>query len=493
MKRINDFFYVVFLYLLFVTFVIADNPPLSEQSEECISCHSEIHPGIISQWQQSRHAHYTPEMGFKKDEMERRVSTKNISDTLQKVVVGCYECHSINPDQHKDTFEHNGYRVHTIVTPNDCAACHRREVREYSNNLMAEAYGNLMKNPVYQQLLHSVNGPAKHQGKKLTFGEPMQDTNAESCLYCHGTHIEVKGTQTRETQFGEMDFPVLDNWPNQGVGRLNPDGSKGSCTSCHSRHDFSIAMARKPATCSECHKGPDVPAYKVYQVSKHGNIYEAHKKEWDFEAVPWKVGEDFTAPTCAACHVSLLADGEGTVIAERTHQFNDRLAWRIFGAPYAHAHPKSADLSVIKNKAGLPLATELDGRPVNEYLISEQEQEENNRRMQAVCLSCHSSGWVENHFARLEHSIMETNQSVKTATELMTEIWQNGSADQTNMFDEYIERQWTSAWLFYANSTRFTSAMAGGGDYGVFAEGRYQLSEKIMQLHAWLKSHEHKK
>ncbi|MEZ4525614.1 MAG: hypothetical protein R2941_06805 [Desulfobacterales bacterium] len=32
----------------------------------------------------------------------------------------------------------------------------------------------------------------------------------------------------------------------------------------------------------------------------------------------------------------------------------------------------------------------------------------------------------------------------------------------------------------------FTSAMAGGGDYGVFADGRYQLSQRIRELQEWL-------
>lgn len=105
----------------------------------------------------------------------------------------------------------------------------------------------------------------------------------------------------------------------KGVGRVNPDGSKGSCSACHARHQFSIEMARKPYTCSECHQGPDVPAYKVYSVSKHGNIFSSVGKEWDFNAVPWRVGKDFTAPTCATCHVSLLTTEEGEVIVERTH------------------------------------------------------------------------------------------------------------------------------------------------------------------------------
>ncbi|MDX9819793.1 MAG: hydroxylamine oxidase, partial [Desulfococcus multivorans] len=49
-------------------------------------------------------------------------------------------------------------------------------------------------------------------------------------------------------------------------------------------------------------------------------------------------------------------------------------------------------------------------------------------------------------------------------------------------FDEAIERTWCDSWLFYANTVRFASAMAGGGDFGVFADGRYQLSRRIREL-----------
>jgi len=135
-----------------------------------------------------------------------------------------------------------------------------------------------------------------------------------------------------------MTFAVLSGWPNQGVGRINPDGSRGSCSSCHARHAFSIEVARKPYTCAQCHKGPDVPAYPVYQVSKHGNIQASSDHEWDYDAVPWQPGEHFNAPTCATCHASLLANADGVVLAARSHRMNDRLFTRLFGLPYAHPH-----------------------------------------------------------------------------------------------------------------------------------------------------------
>ena len=225
--------------------------------------------------------------------------------------MGCAECHTLRSERHQDAFEHNGFKVHIVVTPEDCATCHPAEADQYGKNLMSHAHINLNNNPVYKLLADSVNGVQSFDSQRTILKAPDPETNADSCFYCHGTEVKVTGKTSKETDMGKMEFPpVLSGWPNQGVGRINPDGSKGSCAACHTRHQFAIEMARKPYTCSECHKGPDVPAYGVYEVSKHGNIYSSLGKEWNFKAVPWALGKDFTAPTCAACHVSLLVGPE---------------------------------------------------------------------------------------------------------------------------------------------------------------------------------------
>lgn len=471
-----------------------EDTPLSGETEECLGCHRELHPGLVASWEKSRHSRTTPAAALLKDPLDRRVSSDSISQALRETVVGCYECHALRPEHHTDSFEHNGYRINVVVSPDDCATCHSAEVAQYGKNIMSHAYGNLVDNSLYRDMMGAVNNNYHHSGKDLVKGETDSRTEYESCLYCHGTKVEVKELVTRETDFGDLEFPVLEGWPNQGVGRLNPDGSRGACTSCHSRHDFSIEMARQPYTCSECHKGPDVPAYKVYEVSKHGNIYKSSGKGFNFDNVPWMIGRDFTAPTCATCHASLLVASDRSVVAERTHQFNDRLSWRLFGVPYAHPHPVHADLKEVKNSLGLPLAVEMDGTPVAAYVIDKGEQQARNERMQAVCTSCHSTNWVEEHFKRLDNTIARTNALTHEATKIMTNIWEGGYArglpQGDNLFDEESERIWTSIWLFYANSTRFTSAMAGGGDYGVFADGRFQTTEQVYRLHEYLKLHQ---
>jgi len=133
------------------------------------------------------------------------------------------------------------------------------------------------------------------------------------CFNCHGTVIAID-------ENGKIDPST---WPNAGVGRLNLDGSKGSCIFCHPRHRFSVAEARKPEACDQCHLDPDHPQIEIYEESKHGTIYHAYQDEYNFDAAggTWTPGVDYRAPTCAACHMS------GSGKESTSHDVTQRLSW----------------------------------------------------------------------------------------------------------------------------------------------------------------------
>jgi hypothetical protein len=486
-------FFVLICLLLLPAHLPAAGAPVSDATSECLDCHASVHPGIVHGWQSSRHAAVTPQEALTAGELARKVSNPAAAE-LPQTVIGCAECHTLRPEAHADTFEHNGYQVHVVVSPDDCKTCHLQEVEQFTRNLMANAYDNLAQNSLYHALENSIIGkPVKKQGR-IEFQPSDPATRAEACYYCHGTKLAVNGTEVRDTESaGELEFPVISGWPNQGVGRINLDGSKGSCTACHTRHTFSIVMARKPYTCQECHVGPDVPVYKVYASSKHGNIFSTLQDQWDFKPVPWTVGRDFTAPTCAACHMSLLVDTDGSVIQKRSHQINDRLPWRLFGLVYAHPYPRQPDTTIIRNKDGQPLPTDFEGGWAEAFLIDPDERAARSRQFQRTCLTCHDTSWVQAFWARFENTIATTNAATRTATQIMQSVWQAGLADATNPFDEPVERLWSDVWLFHANTVRFASSMGGGGDYGVFADGQYQLSQRIVELNEWLEMRRPKK
>ncbi len=483
---------------LFVMILMAVGPAqssetnVSDATQECLDCHGVFHPGIVADWEKSRHGRTTPKAALAREGMMRRLSSDNVPEPLRANRVGCAECHTLRGDAHTDTFEHNGYDIHVVVTPDDCATCHVTERAQFGENIMAMAEKNLSENPVYKDLQRTILGPATIAETTVHFTPANDMTRADACYYCHGTRLAVTGTKIRDTDAGELEFPVISGWPNQGVGRVNLDGSRGACSACHTRHNFSIEMARKPYTCKECHVGPDVPAYKVYSASKHGNLFSALGHQWDFDAVPWMVGRDIPAPTCATCHISLTVNADGDVINERSHKMSDRLGWRIFGLIYAHPQPRGPDTTVIRSPKGLTLPTDLDGGLATGCLISEDEIAGRRDTMQRTCLACHDTSWIKGYFARLDNTIATSNGSVRAATRLMESVWEKGYATGIgqggSIFDEYIERRWSDVWLLYANNIRFVAAMAGGGDYGVFEDGRYHLTKSLMEMQDWIQT-----
>ena len=252
---------MTFLILAFVGLNIAvlraqESPtgPLSSKTQLCLGCHTLYTPGMVADWRTSRHSQTTPTQGMGKAKLEQRISAENVPDDLSQYVVGCYECHGLNSDKHQDSFDHMGTTIHVIVTPDDCKTCHPTEVSQYSDSKKAHAYKNLMNNPVYHTLVNTITGvKTVDESGAVTGQEPSQLTLNDTCLGCHGTKIGVEGEKQIESRMGQVTVPNLTNWPNQGVGRENPDGSIGSCTSCHARHGFSIQEARKPYTCAQCH------------------------------------------------------------------------------------------------------------------------------------------------------------------------------------------------------------------------------------------------
>ncbi|MFZ1082807.1 MAG: multiheme c-type cytochrome [Candidatus Kryptoniota bacterium] len=460
----------------------ASTDSVSSQTQDCIDCHAGVTPGIVRDWKTSLHSQMTVREAMMKPAIQRRVSADSVNAGLRNHIVGCYECHSQNTDKHKDSFDHFGYRINVIVSPNDCATCHPVEVSQYEASKKANAYANLMENPVYHKLVSTIDGMVKIKGEKIVSDEPSETALNESCLGCHGSVVKVIGTDTIHSSIGDVAAPKLSNWPNQGVGRINPDGSKGTCTSCHTRHSFSIAIARKPYTCAQCHLEPDVPAWEVYSESKHGNIFLSKGGDWNMTDVPWVVGKDFQAPTCASCHNSLLVSEDGTVIAQRNHDFGSRLWVRLFGLIYSHPQPKSGNTTIIRNQDGVPLPTTFDGRIASSYLIDSTQQANRQGAMETICESCHSTPWVRGHFDELDTMILETDGMTKAATEIVEKAWHDGVEDPVNPFDESIEKMWVEQWLFYANTMRYSAAMTGAPDYQAFKHGWWDMQKNLQEM-----------
>jgi hypothetical protein len=216
-----------------------------------------------------------------------------------------------------------------------------------------------------------------------------------------------------------------------GVGRLNFDGSLGSCTSCHTRHRFSVAEARKPDTCGQCHLGPDHPQIEIWDESKHGALYRSDGQNWNFTAAPgtWTPGVDYRTPTCAACHMS----GSGTVLT--THDVTERLSWEL--------------------QAPLTLRPQ-DFKPFPAQTNWQVERD----KMKQVCLACHGRQWVDGHYDQLDKAVKLYDESYfKPAKAKLGELIGKGLLPKDAFFKAPLYWEFYELWHHEGRRARMGSAM----------------------------------
>lgn len=343
---------------------------LSDSSRSCVECHESDMPGLVREWRYSRH---------------------------YGANVGCHDCHAAEPDD-PDAFEHNDYNIAVIVSPKDCARCHADEAEEFQKSHHADA-GKILGS-LDNVLGEVVEGPA---------------AAVNGCKQCHGSVVKVLTD-------GELD-PAT--WPNSGMGRLNPDGSKGSCAACHSRHSFDAALARQPENCGKCHLGPDHPQKEIYEESKHGIAFYANIDRMNLNSSSWIIGIDYSAaPTCATCHMSATAD------LPLTHDVGDRISWTLRPA--------------VSQK--VDAAAKTQGKTVKSW-------ESRRRDMKNVCGNCHTSSYVDNFYVQYDSAIGLYNEKFGVpSTEIYDKLRSSGLITTDVTFDDEIE--WTYFYLWHHEGRR---------------------------------------
>jgi hydroxylamine dehydrogenase len=366
----------------------------------CIECHSLETPGIYQDWNKSIHA---------------------------RLDVGCLTCHKADREQSHFSQGHLQYdstQVSTVVTPKTCRGCHPNEADQYQKSKHAHTLEIMWK--VDRWLQDGMNNAIER---------------TTGCYACHGTVVElVEGR------------PQPGTWPNVGVGRKNPDGTLGSCTSCHTRHRFSVVEARKTEACDQCHLGPDHPQIEIYQESKHGTIYHAEGSEWNWSTQDgrWKAGRDYRAPTCAACHMSKAGE------APKTHDVTERLSWET-----------QAPLTVRPSEFK-PFPAETDWKV-------------ERAKMKEVCLQCHSLAWSDDHFDNLDRVVENYHKHYfMPIKEVIDSLYEQGLLSMESYFDEDLEWQFYELWHHEGRRARMGAAMMAP-DYAWW-HGFYELKHRYLHI-----------
>lgn len=382
-------------------------PDISAETQECLACHRREQPALYQQWGASKH--------FRGN-------------------VGCYECHRAESDD-VDAIQHYNHTISVIVSPKDCGRCHSREVEEFAGSHHSKA--SRILGSLDNVLAEVVEGNSAF----VTEGFPHGNSSAavNGCWQCHGSAVKVLPD-------GRLDAAT---WPNTGIGRLNPDGSEGSCTACHSRHTFSAEQARHPDTCGKCHMGPDHPHKEIYEESKHGIAFFANIDKMNMDSNKWIVGEDYhVAPTCATCHMSQ------TKTQKVTHDVGMRISWN--NRPEVSIRPEVSDA-----KMGLP------GKDVN--------WQTRRQNMMDVCLNCHNKQWVDNFYEQYDSMIELYNEKfAKPGLELYAAAKPLLKPVQ---FSNPIDFTWFEIWHHEGRRARHGASMMGP-DYAHW-HGTYEIARNF--------------
>jgi hydroxylamine dehydrogenase len=449
---------------------------IPETSRSCVNCHSQLAntPGITDHWTGSTHA---------------------------RKGVGCVDCHKAKEGD-ADAFTHFGATIATVVTPLDCSTCHQKEYEEFDHSHHAKA-GNILASldnrlaEVVEGAREPFNPHGATPGRPDITGKVNGLASAMSgCWQCHGSKVALLGTDgaaisvdqlkpylkgdddTTKENLGQPRHPELlklvaktdkgqpklhpGSWPNTGIGRLNLDGSKGSCTACHSRHDFSPRRARQPENCGKCHLGPDHPQKEIYEESKHGVAYRDMKDKMNLDSKHWVLGKDYTqAPTCATCHMSGHSQNGGKV----THDPGERLSWTN-RPPISLALDTDKDGKIVKEKD-----------PAKRSELVKHTAMEKRGEMQKVCLHCHTQAYVDGFYKQYDDFIVNYNEKfAKPGSMIMAEILKQGLRTKP-AFDEEIEWTWFYLWHHEGRRARHGASMMAP-DYAHW-HGMYEVAERF--------------
>jgi hydroxylamine dehydrogenase len=355
---------------------------------KCAECHSRQQYSVVHEYEMSKHA------------------AKGVS---------CLDCHQPAPSQDKK--EHNGFVITTTITSGNCKACHEQIYQEFLRSRhAAPAWAAVMgeKGLTPEQVAFSEQynpGYVKRPPNALAQLEGTSSI-AGGCAQCHS------------------------------VGKPNADSTIGNCTVCHTRHTSSVAIARLPSTCAQCHMGPDHSQIEIYEESRHGILFAAQEKLLRLDADPKTLTtRDMFVPTCATCHMSGLNG------MKLTHNPAERLSYYL-ADPISKQRPN--------------------------YLQAQT-------TMKQICNQCHTKPFIDRVYTQAEQVLTSTNQKVQKAQDLVAGLRKDGVLGP-QPFQKPIDFLVFDLW-HYDGRTSKHGAFMGGADF-VQWHGNYELLKKQIQLEA---------
>ncbi len=361
---------------------------LVRASGKCAECHSQQQYSVVHEYELSLHA---------------------------RKGINCLDCHQ--PAQGQQRVEHKGFVIAPKLTAGNCRSCHEQIYQEFLRSRHAA--------PAWA----AVYGQQSLTPEQVDFSERFQPGATKRPPH---PFVALEGSSSAQSGCASC----------HSVGKPNDDGTIGTCTVCHTRHTSSVAIARLPTTCGQCHMGPDHSQLEIYDESRHGVMFTAERQLLNLDAPPKTLTtRDMFVPTCATCHMSGL-NGQKV-----THDPSERLSYYL-----ADAITKA--------------------RP---------DHERAQANMQQICGQCHSSSLVKRVYTDAAKVVETTNARVQAASDIVSTLRKDGVLTPPP-FTQPIDFLYFDLW-HYDGRTSKHGAFMGGADF-VQWHGNYPILAKTVELQA---------
>jgi len=318
---------------------------------ECMDCHAKTKPQIVTEWKQSKHS---------------------------QVNVGCIDCHG---DEHSSAQD----AVYVKLGRSQiCAKCHQAQVDQDRSGKHSRALGAMKTMP---------NGHWRSAGRAMPVG------GGETCTNCHRTGSPHLFRDLPYDRYGGIEAHALE-W------------GAGACSSCHSRHTFSVQEAKQPQACEFCHSGPDADQWGMYSSSQHGILFDLKQRGL--------LPADTPVPTCQTCH---MPNGDHHV----------RTAWGFRGIALPMPDDKQWADDLTDQFKALNIIG-LDGKDAQlmstirgtDLIRSTKEDWQGERdKMIKTCTQCHTEAYAKQEMENGDNIIKNADHLLAEAIRIVSDLYKD--------------------------------------------------------------------
>ena len=217
--------FIVFLVcaaglLLGVAVLFAPGTPVTQAqgNSECVDCHTEETPGIVTQWEQGK---------------------------MGQAGLDCSTCHG---SDHKSAADVDKAE---LPTPDTCKACHSEQVEQFRGGKHALAWVVMKAMPMLSHQPPEIVGPVGFKGcsgchkigekSPEELAEPDYRYGTAGCDSCHTRHsfstTEARDPRACQTCHMGFDHPHWEMWSTSKHGtiwQIEPDSGRApTCQTCH--------------------------------------------------------------------------------------------------------------------------------------------------------------------------------------------------------------------------------------------------------------------